>query len=443
MRLTAPVLVAMLCLPAVLAADSGPPRLFQSPRRPALPTVRHTAWPSNSIDVFILARLEARQLEPNRPAGRLRLLRRVMFDLTGLPPTIEEQEAFLRDRSPDAYERLVDRLLSSPRFGERMALPWLDLVRYAETDGFKADDLRPDAHKYRDHVIRAFNANLPYDVFVRRQIAGDELEPGNVEALIATGFNRLWPDEYNAANLEQRRQELLDDTTDTAGLVFLGLTVGCARCHDHKYDPLSQKDYFRLQAFFAPMLPRDLPAVDAEALRDHQRRVTAWEAVTAEVRVEMEKIVAAKREQLRAEALTKFRAEIQAAVRTPENRRTPYQQQIAWMAQKQIDGAAETAPARLPAEAKKRYQALEKKLASLSPPPAPLPRAMAVTDIGAVAPPTHRLIGGDWHKPAAEVKPGFPPRWEAKLPIRIFPPGRRARVGEQRWRAGSPGRPIH
>jgi hypothetical protein len=443
MRLPALLLVGMLGVPAACAADAGPPRLFQAPRRPALPGVKNAAWPRNPIDVFILARLEARQLEPNRPADRLRLLRRVMFDLTGLPPTIEEQEAFLRDPAPDAYERLVDRLLASPRFGERLALPWLDLVRYAETDGFKADDLRPDAHKYRDHVIRAFNANLPYDMFVRRQLAGDELEPGNVEALIATGFNRLWPDEYNAANLEQRRQEILDDTTDTAGLVFLGLTVGCARCHDHKYDPISQKDYFRLQAFFAPMQPRDLPAIDAVALREHDRRRASWETATAAVRAEMEQIVAPKREQLRAEALNKFRAEIQAAARTPENRRTPYQQQIALMAQKQMDGAGATAPGRLSAELKKRYQELERRLASLGTPPAPLPRAMAVTDVGPLAPLTHRLVGGDWHKPAAEVKPGFPAalgsgKPDTHLPAGMPSTGRRAALARWLTRPGHP-----
>jgi hypothetical protein len=408
MRLAVLPIIAMLCGSAAVASGEEVPRLFQPPRWAVVPAVKNTSWPRNPIDAFILARLEPKGLEPNRAAGRLRLLRRAMFDLTGLPPTIEEQEAFLHDRSPDAYERLVDRLLASPQFGERQAQHWLDLVRYAESDGFKEDAHRPDAHKYRDHVIRAFNANLPYDVFVRRQIAGDELEPGNIEALIATGFNRLWPDEWNAANLEQRRQEILDDTTDTAGLVFLGLTIGCARCHNHKTDPISQKDYFRLQAFFAAMRPREMPAVDAETLREHQRRLAAWEAATQELRAEMEKLVSAKRKQLRAEALTKFRAEIQEAVRTPADRRTPYQQIIASIAEKQMDRAGNTAPDRLPAEPKKRYRELERKLSAVGTRPAPMPLAMAVTDVGPVAPPTHRLIGGDWRKAAAEVSPGFP-----------------------------------
>ncbi len=401
---------------AAVPAATPRPRLFTPPLRPALPAVKDTAWPRNAIDRFILARLEAKDLAPNRPAGRLRLLRRLCFDLTGLPPSAELQQAFLRDRRPDAYERLVDRLLATPHFGERWAQHWLDLVRYAESDGFKEDALRPDAHRYRDWVIEAFNANLPYDTFVRWQLAGDELAPGNPRALVATGFNRLWPDEYNAANLEQRRQEILDDTTDTAGLVFLGLTVGCARCHDHKYDPLTQRDYFRLQSFFAAMQPRDLPWPDEAGLRLYRQKRAAWESATRDVREQIDRLLAAKRRQLHAGALEKFRGEIQIAVNTPAARRTPYQQQIALMALKQAERAERDAPARLPAEQKKRLQELQKKQLALGAPPAPPATVMAVTDIGPVAPPTHRLVGGDWRKPAAEVRPGFPHFLGSSLP---------------------------
>jgi hypothetical protein len=436
MRSCVVVIAALGCLPVPLPARAAVPRLFAPPSRPALPAVKGAAWPSNPIDRFILAKLEAKELAPNRPADRSRLLRRVTFDLTGLPPTDEERVAFLADRSADAYRRVVERLLASPRFGERMAQPWLDLVRYAETDGFKEDGLRPDVHKYRDHVIRSFNANVSYDVFVRRQLAGDELEPGNLEALTATGFNRLWPDEYNAANLEQRRQEILDDTTDTAGLVFLGLTVGCARCHDHKYDPISQKEYYRLQAFFAPMQPRDLDGADEATRRSHQGLVREYEAKASAVLREMEAILKPRREQLRAEALTKFRAEIQEAVKTPPEKRTPYQRLIGLMAQKQMDRAAAEASARLAPGDKKRFGELERRLSALGPRPAPQPRVMAVTDIGPVAPPTHRLVGGDWQKPAAEVRPGFPAvlgRAEAdtRLPKGARSTGRRAALA--RW----------
>ena len=234
------------------------------------------------------------------------------FDLTGLPPTPEEQAAFLADRSPDAYEKVVDRLLASPRYGERWAQHWLDVVRYAETDGFKEDALRPNAYNYRDYVIRAFNADLPYDRFIRQQLAGDELEPDNPEALVATGYCRLYPDEYNAANVRQRRQEILDDVTDTTGLAFLGLTIGCAHCHDHKFDPILQADYYRLQAFFAPMLPRDdlagpTPSAARASLPSKQ---AAWEQATAEhSRRDRSARRPAAIKKARDEALEKFNAE--------------------------------------------------------------------------------------------------------------------------------------
>ncbi|MFO0927189.1 MAG: DUF1549 and DUF1553 domain-containing protein [Gemmataceae bacterium] len=408
--------------------------LFQPPRRAPLPAVRHAAWPVNPIDRFVLARLEAKDLVPTRPASRLTLLRRVTFDLTGLPPTVAEQDAFVSDSSPDAYRRVVDRLLASPRFGERWAQHWLDLARYAETDGFNQDAHRPNAHRYRDWVIAALNANLPYDRFVQHQLAGDELAPGDPAALTATGFNRLWPDEWNAANLEQRRQEILDDTTDTAGLVFLGLTVGCARCHDHKYDPLAQKEYFRLQAFFAAMQPRDLPALPADELRRHRERTQAWEKATASLRAEIDSLVGKKQAEARAYTLTKFRDEIQQTVRIPAAKRTPYQQQIALTATKQLDLAAAAVPAKLPPAQKKRYDDLQRELLAAAPPAPPL--AMATVDVGPVPPPTHRLIGGDWRKPAAEVRPGFPEALgegevDTRLPAGVVSTGRRAALA--RW----------
>jgi hypothetical protein len=308
-------------------------------------------------------------------------------------------------------------------------------VRYAESDGFKADDLRPDAHRYRDWVIRALNADLPYDRFVRQQIAGDELGPDDPDALVATGYLRLWPDEYNAANLEQRRQEILNDVTDVTGSVFLGLTFECARCHDHKYDPIAQTDYYRLQSFFSAIRTRDLPAVDAATRRAYQRRVAAWEAATRDVRAEIDALLDGKRRSARAYALTKFRTEIQQAVKTPPERRTPYQWQIALMAEKQMDQAAEGVAAKLKGEEKKRYQELRKRLAALPAPP-PLPRAMAVTDVGPEAPPTHRLLGGDWRKPREKLRPGFPSFLPAATPDPSLPPGVRStglRSALARW----------
>ncbi len=383
------VWLTLLYSPApTLAADGA--WAFTPPRRPTPPAVRDRTRVLNPIDAFVLARLEAHKLTLSAPADRATLLRRVTLDLTGLPPTVAEQETFLHDASPDAYRKVVDRLLSSPRYGERWAQHWLDLVRYAESDGFKADEHRPAAHRYRDYIIRALNADLPYDRFVRQQLAGDELEPDNPDARIATGLNRLWPDEFNAANLEQRWQEILDDVTDTTGAVFLGLTVGCARCHDHKFDPTSQVDYFALQAFFAPMKPRDdLSAVKSAEWKRYQRDLVAWEKTTKPIR-----------------DVGRFRAEIQQAVLTPPEKRTPYQEQIASIAEKQLVRAEMEVPAKLPPAQKKRYEELQRQLNATR--PKPPPEAMAVSDVGRTAPPTHRLQGGTWHKPKEEVRPGFP-----------------------------------
>jgi len=411
---------------------------FTAPRKSPVPEVTNKIWVKNPIDAFILAKLEGKGLSPSGAADKLTLLRRVTFDLTGLPPTLQEQDAFLADSSADAYSKVVDRLLASTRYGERWAQHWLDLVRYAETDGFKADDLRPNAFRYRDYVIKAFNDDLPYDRFIRQQLAGDELEPGNPEALIATGFNRLWPDEYNSATLEQRRQEILDDETDVTAAVFLGLTFGCARCHDHKFDPISQKDYFHLQAFFAPMQPRDdLIAADAGRKKDYEQRLKAWEAATKDKRAEMEALLGDKRPEARKHALEKFRKEIQEAVLTPKDKRTPYQESIALMAEKQMDRAEKEVPNGLPEDKKKRYKELEQKLAKVEPKrPEPPPTVMAITDLGKEAPPTYLLAGGDWRKPRKELPPAFPELLgEAKpdttLPAGVSSTGRRAALA--RW----------
>jgi hypothetical protein len=390
-----------------------------------VPEVKNKDWVVNPIDNFILARLEAEGLAPGVRADKLRLLRRVTFDLTGLPPSVAEQDAFLKDDAPDAHSKVVERLLASPRYGERWATHWLDLVRYAETDGFKADDLRPEAYRYRDYVIRAFNADLPYDRFIRQQLAGDELEPDNPDAITATGFNRLYPDEYNSALLEQRHQEILYDLTDVTGLVFLGLTVGCARCHDHKYDPTTQADYYRLQSFFAAMREReDAPAAGAEVRKAYNKQLAAWEAATQDLRAEMDALVADKGDQARKNALLKFRTEIQEAEKTAPDRRTPYQTHIALLAEKQMDRAARDALAKLPADKKSRYQELAKKLADVEPRrPDPLPLTHSVTDIGREAPPTYRLQGGDWHRPKEEVQPGFPSFLGDDKPDTSLPPG--------------------
>jgi hypothetical protein len=256
---------------------------FQTPVRPQVPQVKGKAWVKNPIDAFVLATLEENVLRPSAEANRNTLIRRVTFDLTGLPPTPEEVAAFLADRSKDAYAKVVDRLLASPRYGERWAQHWLDLARYADSDGFEYDQARYDAWRYRDWVVEALNEDVPYDQFVRWQLAGDELAPDDVGAFIATGLNRCYPDMVDLNDQKLRRQNALNDITETTGLVFMGLTIGCARCHDHKFDPIRIHDFYRLQAFFTPARFRDdFPIGEPAERAAYEKKYRQWDdAVTA------------------------------------------------------------------------------------------------------------------------------------------------------------------
>ncbi len=236
------------------------------PKRPPVPEVKYKTWARNPIDNFVLARLESEGLKPPPEAGQATLLRRVYFDLTGLPPTPAEIDAFLADRSPDAYEKRVDQLLASPHYGERMAMPWLDVARYADTHGYHIDSLR-DMWVWRDWVIKAFNQNMPYDEFVLEQIAGDLLPNATDDEKIASGFNRnhmvtleggAIPEEYHV--------EYVVDRVSTTSTAFLGLTMGCARCHDHKFDPITQKDFYRFFAFFNTVPERGLDGFKGNAV---------------------------------------------------------------------------------------------------------------------------------------------------------------------------------
>jgi hypothetical protein len=223
---------------------------FQPVRRPAIPAVRAKDRVANPIDAFVLAKLEARGWTMAPRADRRTLIRRATLDLLGLPPSYEEIEAFARDDAPDAYERLIDRLLASPHYGERWGRHWLDVVRYAETCGYERDQVKPGVWKYRDYVIRALNEDRPYDRFVREQLAGDELPDRSEETVIATGFIRLgtWNDEPN--DPQEYKYDRLEDMVHATATAFLGLTVKCARCHDHKFDPIRQTDYYRMASAF-------------------------------------------------------------------------------------------------------------------------------------------------------------------------------------------------
>ncbi len=243
---------------------------FRPLARTEPPKVKDVAWCRKPVDRFILEKLEAKGLQPNPRASKPTLIRRATFDLTGLPPTPEEIDAFEADSHADAYERLVDRLLASPRHGERWARHWLDLARYAESHGYEQDYDRPFAYRYRDFLIRALNEDMPFDRFVRLQLAGDEFEPDNPQAMMATGFlgAGTHATQITANQVEKERYDELDDMAATTGTAFLGLTVGCARCHDHKFDPIPTADYYRLVATFTTTVRSEIDLdLDPESTR--------------------------------------------------------------------------------------------------------------------------------------------------------------------------------
>ena len=257
---------------------------YQPVTRPTTPEVANQGWCRNPIDRFILARLEEDKLQPVERASREVLLRRVTFDLTGLPPTVEEIDSFLNDHQPGAYERVVDRLLKSPHYGERWAQHWLDLVRFAETDGFEHDKVRHEAWRYRDWVIEALNNDLPYDEFVRLQLAGDEIAPDSQFAQLATGYLLAGPDMPDINLQEERRHNFLNGMAANVGEVFLGLRFGCAQCHHHRTDPISQHDFYRLRSFFETIeLFKDHPLADGSTVHpDEEKQTKARVAKNAE-----------------------------------------------------------------------------------------------------------------------------------------------------------------
>ncbi len=386
---------------------------LQPVKKQVVPAVKDKAWVKTPIDAFVLAKLEENELKPNPPADRLTLLRRATIDITGLPPTQEEIQQFVNDKSPNAWEKVVDRLLASQAYGERWARHWLDVVRYADSNGFKADETRPNIWRYRDYVIQSFNDDKPYDRFVKEQVAGDELYPGDPDALVAMGFNRHWIDETNAAALYTRRQETLDDMTTVTGETFLGMTFGCARCHNHKFDPILQKDYYRLQAFFANTSFGDgpLPLKDPAARKKYDAQKAAYDEKTKDIRAEMAKIVEPLRAAKAASGSHTFEQEVQTAILMDPAKRDPLQAMMYHTAEPRVsfDEEPDARTLRsLKGDDGKRYAELKKQLAQFdSLKPAPLPEGQFMIDVSATAPPTHILRGGNWDAKGDEVQPGF------------------------------------
>lgn len=391
---------------------------YQPVKRPAIPEVKDKTWVRTPIDAFILAKLEAKGLKPVAPADKAALCRRAYYDLTGLPPTPEQIDEFAADNSPDAYERLIDKLLASPHYGEKWGRHWLDVVRFAETNGYERDGPKPFAWRYRDYVIQSFNADKPYDRFVREQVAGDELWPGDRDAIIATGFYRLglWDDE--PADPELALFDGFDDLVTVTGQGFLAMTLNCCRCHDHKGDFFPQADYYKMVAFFRDVRPfsntREVKSKSnlTDISPPERRKLYEPELKAREARIDA---LTAKLTAIEDEAIKKMSAEDQRAAEG-------------------IDRPAVVAkvPAVLEGERKEEYLRLKKERDDLKRKPLPSQEfALSVNHCYVSPPKTHVLVRGNPGAHGKEVVPGFPSVFGVPDPV-IPTPGPTAKSSGRR-----------
>jgi mono/diheme cytochrome c family protein len=361
---------------------------------------------ANPIDAFLRAAMKEKGLTPSSRADRRALIRRAYLDLTGLPPTPEQVSAFIADNSPDAFSKLVDSLLASPHYGERWGRHWLDLVRYADSGGFEYDRDRPNAFRYRDYVIRAFNEDKPYDRFIREQLAGDETWPDSPDAHIATGYLRLGLE--NNLKTEQTRLDDLDDLVATTSNAFLGVTVGCARCHNHKFDPIPQKDYYRMQAVFVPMKPHDYPLVPADEVKRfeaEQKRISDLQTPWKEQIKQLEKPYRDRLTDAKKASLPDY---IQLALKTPPEQRTEGQKLNAEQVEKTLSIEQDDLLAALSPQDRAEHQRLTAKVKELEAQrPEPYPAAMSVTEAGSKAPPSYFLFRGSPGQRGSLMKPGI------------------------------------
>lgn len=437
----------------VLAAAIGIPAAPVDPREEAFIGARRSYWafqpvtrppvPKDAphpVDAFLREAMLPKRLTPNPPADRHTLLRRLTLDLTGMPPTAAEMSAFLADRQPKAYERAIDRLLASPAYGERWALKWLDVVRYADTNGYELDAERPQSWRYRDYVIRSFQTGKPYDRFLKEQIAGDELYPGDHDALIATGFLRAGPRHVVGGNTDEEvnRQEVLLEMTLGVSNTFLGLTVGCARCHNHKFDPITQADHYRLQAIFAATDLKEVPLADDAAKARYEGLVKAYKARRKPLEDQIAAIEKPVRERLRESKRQMLAPELRAALEIPKEKRTPAQELLAKDAAKQIGLSWDEVVNALEPADKVRRAGIRKQLHAIEyEAPEPPPAAFAVANMEK-APETHILKIGDPKYKLDLVEPAYLTVLGA-MSAPAAPAGRRAALAQ--WLA-DPANPL-
>ncbi len=377
---------------------------FHKPGRPDVPTIAGAPSP---IDAFILEKLRAAGIEPAPEADRLTLLRRACFDLHGLPPTSEQTRQFLDDKSPQAWEHLIDSLLASPRYGEKWGRHWLDLVRYGDTAGFEQDPYILEAWRYRDWVIKSFNDDKPYDRFAKEQIAADELYPDEPEARVGTGYYRVGTNRDMLYKVEDLNViEKMTDYVDTTSQVFLGLTVGCARCHDHKFDPIPQRDFYRMQAVFAPAI-NDRVFLDYNPARGYDIQANTREFRLRQIGDQIERIESPYRKQLRAEKISKLPPEQQAVLNLDPEKRTPQQQALATDSENAAKVSDDEIRAKLSQSDAERIHSIEKRLLAMFAGYAAPPMSPGVIDVGREAPRTYIASRGNPDARGEEVKPGF------------------------------------
>jgi len=429
--------MAALCLPAAdpeTAFIGARARYwaYQPVVRPPVPEARDP-WVRSPIDAFILQHLREKQLSPSPALDRAHLIRRVTFDLTGLPPTPAEVAAFVNDRSPNAYAKLVDRLIAAPAYGERWASKWLDTVRYADTNGFELDQDRPHAWRYRDYVIQSFNQDKPYTRFVQEQIAGDELFPGDKTALIATGYLRAGSEHVVSGNIDpdESRQEVLTEIATNVGQTFLAMTVNCARCHNHKFDPILQADFYRLQAVFAASKGKEVEIATPEEKSAWESAQAAYKLRLAPVETALKELAAPFAAQLRAERKSKLDHKLRAALDTPKDKQSPAEKLLAKDAEAQIGATWDEVLAIMPEDVKARRAKLREQLHEVqATAPDPLPAAYSFVNTGEPAPKSFVLRLGDPHSPLNPVSPAVPRVIQANFAISDAPASRRAALAQ-------------
>ena len=374
---------------------------YKSIVKPAPYDVDRDGWDVNPLDSFVLKRLTDAKLKPNPPATRQQLIRRAYYGLIGLPPTLAEVESFEKDTSPDAFEKVLDHLLSLPQYGEKWGRHWLDLVRYAETNGYERDGPKPEAWRYRDYVINAFNQDKPYKQFIKEQLAGDEMIPASPEAMIATGYQRMgiWDDE--PADPDQAYYDGLDDVVSTTSSVFLGMTVGCARCHDHKIDPIPQKDYYRMMAFFHNTLNNiQQRQFKKSPYTLNTLRVIADEAEKA--KHEEQKLAHQERLDQLKEQIEVFETQIEATFSNPEKEDAQDRRTRESLLRGKREDVLSESDLESYVSVKQDFDQLKRKQ---------LPRltsALSMSENGRDAPVTHLLVRGNAHAKGDEVNPGYP-----------------------------------